>query len=166
MTELAAGDTGTETVVTDTDAFILERISEVVMALGHGTDKDSNALIGLQCLQVIPGADHRCLETHGDLAAVRWQVIGDRVLDNLQKLLLGVGGADGESVEQLDHQTGESLERSGNADGGVDFDQDTLGSVDENLQTTSLVHGRIKKGKQTLRWVSWNSSTFSDHWRC
>jgi hypothetical protein len=50
----------------------------------------------------------------------------------------------------LDHQTGETLECAGNADGGVDFDQDTLGGVDENLQATSLVDGRVEEGEKAL----------------
>lgn len=154
VAEFAAGHTCTQGVVADTDGFILERIGEVVMALGHSADKDSDALVRLQRFQIVLGADHGRLETHSDLAAVGGQVIGDWVLDHLKELLLRVGGADGESVEQLDHQTGESLERSRNADGGVDFNQHTLGRVDENLQATGLVHGGVEKSKQTLRWIS------------
>jgi hypothetical protein len=168
VAELAASHTGTETVVTDTDGLVLERIGKVIVTLGHGTDEDSNALVGLQCLQVVLGADHGCLKTHGDLAAVGRQVVGDRVLNNLQELFLRVGGADGKSVEQLNHQTGKSLESSGDADGGVDFDQYTLSRVDENLQATGLVHGGIEQGKKTLRWVRRYTFPvfFFSHWRC
>jgi hypothetical protein len=77
-------------------------------------------------------------------------VVGDRVLDDLEELFLGVGGADGKTVEQLDHQTGETLEGSGNANGGIDFDQNTLGRVDENLQATSLVNGGIEESEEAL----------------
>ena len=50
VAELAAGDTGTKTVVTDTDGFILKRVCEVVVSLGHGTDEDGDTLIGVQRL--------------------------------------------------------------------------------------------------------------------
>jgi hypothetical protein len=53
----------------------------------------------------------------------------------------------------LDHQTGETLESTGNADGGIDLDQDTLGSVDENLKATGLVDGGVEEGEETLEKV-------------
>lgn len=141
MAKLAAGDTGTQTVVADTDSVILEGIGEVVMALGHGTDKNRNTLLRTEGFDIILGADNGRLETHGDLAAIGGQVVGDRVLDNLEQLFLRVGGTNGKAVQQLNHQTGETLESSGNANGGVDFDQNALGCVDENLEPTGLVDG-------------------------
>lgn len=154
MAELAAGNTGTKTVVADTDSFVLEGVGKVIVTLGHGTDENSNTLVGVQRLEIVLGADHGRLETHGHLAAVGGQVVGDRVLNNLKELFLRVGRTDGESVEQLDHQTGEPLECSRNADGRIDFDQDTLGGVNENLEPTGLVHGGIEESEQTLRKVS------------
>jgi len=154
VAELATGHTGTETVVADTDAFILKSVGKVIVTLGHGTDEDGNTLVGFQRLQVVPGANQGCLKTHSHLTAVGRQVVGDGVLDDLEELLLRVGGADGETVEQLDHETGETLEGSGDADGGVDFDQNSLGCVDENLEPTGLVDRRVKKSQKTLRWVS------------
>lgn len=77
-------------------------------------------------------------------------MVGDWVLDDLEELFLGIGGANGEAMQQLDHQTGETLESSGNADGGVDFDQDALGSVDENLKPTGLVDGGVEQSKKAL----------------
>jgi hypothetical protein len=88
VAELAASHTGTQTVVADTDGVILERVGKVVVAFGHGTDEDRNALLGTQRLNVVLGADHGGIETHGHLAAVRGQVVGDRVLDDLEELLL------------------------------------------------------------------------------
>lgn len=120
------------------------------MSLGHGTDKDSNALLGTNRLKVVSGPHNGGLETESHLAAVGRQVVGDGVLDHLQQLLLRVGGADGQTVEQLDHQTRKTLEGSGNANGGVDFDQNTLSSVDKDLQAASLVDGRVEKGKKAL----------------
>lgn len=88
MAELAAGNTGTKTVVADTDSIVLEGVGKVVVTLGHGTDEDGDTLVRVQRLQIILGADHRRLETHGHLAAVGGQVVGDRVLDNLKELFL------------------------------------------------------------------------------
>lgn len=48
VAELATGNTGTETVVADTDSFVLERIGKVIVALGHGTDENGDTLVGVQ----------------------------------------------------------------------------------------------------------------------
>ena len=77
-------------------------------------------------------------------------MVGDGVLDDLEQLLLRVGRANGQAVKQLNHQTSEALERTGNADGGVHFDQNTLGGVNEDLKATSLVHGRVEKSEKAL----------------
>lgn len=53
-------------------------------------------------------------------------------------------------MQQLNHQTGETLECAGNANRGVDFDQDTFGGVDINLQAASLVDGRVEEGEKAL----------------
>lgn len=53
-------------------------------------------------------------------------------------------------MEQLDHQTGKPLERSRNADGRIDFNQNTLGCVNEDLQAPGLVDGRIQQGEKAL----------------
>jgi hypothetical protein len=50
-------------------------------------------------------------------------------------------------VEKLYHQTGETLERSGYADGRADFDQDAFGRVDVNLQFASLVDRRVEESE-------------------
>lgn len=47
-------------------------------------------------------------------------------------------------MEQLHHQTSESLEGSGDADSGADFNEDTFRGVDVDLQLSSLVYWRIK----------------------
>ena len=51
---------------------------------------------------------------------------------------------------RLTHQSRETLEGSGNTNVRVDLDQDILGSVDVDLQETSLVQGTVQKGQQAL----------------
>jgi hypothetical protein len=151
VTESAAGDTSTQTEVADTDGIVLELVCEGVVALGHGTDEDANALLGCEVGNVVAHADDGGVETEGDLAAVGREVVGDGVLDDLQQLLLRRSGADGQSVKELDHQTGEALKCTGNADGRADFDQDTLCCVDVDLEFAGLVERRVEEGEETLR---------------
>lgn len=46
MAELAARDAGRETVVADGDLLVYELVGEVVRALSHGSDKDTDTLLG------------------------------------------------------------------------------------------------------------------------
>ena len=50
-----------------------------------------------------------------------------------------VDGSDGESVEELDHQTCETFEGTRDSDGGADFDEDSFGSVDVDLEFPGFV---------------------------
>lgn len=150
VAEFGACYTGTETVVADGDGVVLELIGEVILALGHGADENADALVGVQVLDVLAHLDDRGVETKRDLAAVRRKMIGDGVLDDLEELLLRRGGPDGQTVQQLHHQTGETLEGTRDAHARADFDEDTLGCVDVDLEPSSLVDRRVEKGKQAL----------------
>jgi hypothetical protein len=77
-------------------------------------------------------------------------VVRDGVLDDLEKLLLRCGRSDGELVEELDHQSGEALEGSRDADGRRDLDEDTLGGVDVDLELAGLVDRRVEEGEEAL----------------
>lgn len=57
VAELTAGYTGTETEVADGNGVVLELIGKVIVALGHGTDEDADALLGSESLDVV-------LDTH------------------------------------------------------------------------------------------------------
>lgn len=120
------------------------------MPLRHGPHEDADALIGTQSVEIIPHPDHGGFIAHGYLAAVGRQVVGDRILDDPQQLLLGIGGANGESMQKLDHETGEALEGARNADGRVDLDQDPFGGMDVDLEFASLVDGRVEESEETL----------------
>lgn len=151
MAELTARHTGTQAVVADTDGVVFERVGKVIVTLGHGSDKDANALVGAQRLNIVGGPHHGRLETQSHLPAVRGKVVRDGVLDDLQQLLLRVCRADRKPVKELNHQTGEPLESSGNAHRGVDFNQNPFGGVDVDLQSSSLIDGGVEEGEETLR---------------
>lgn len=152
MAELAARHTGTQTVVADRNRIILELISKRVSALGHGADKDANALLGAEIHDVVPHAHNGRVERERDFAAVGRQVVGDGVLDDLEQLLLRSGGADGEFVQELDHEAGEALEGARDADRGRDFDEDALGGVDVDLEFAGFVDGGVEEGEEALGW--------------
>jgi hypothetical protein len=78
-------------------------------------------------------------------------VVGDGVLDDFEELLLRGGAADGELVQELDHETGEAFESSRNAHSGADFDEDAFGRVDVDLEFAGFVDGRVEESEQTLR---------------
>lgn len=63
MAELAASNTCTQAVVADTDSIIFERICKVVAALGHGTNKDADALLGRKIGHVVADSDNGSIET-------------------------------------------------------------------------------------------------------
>ena len=88
MAELAASNTGRERVIADRDRIILELVRKVVVALGHGTNENADAFFRAEILDVVPYSDHRCIEGNSDLSAVRWQMVCDGILNDLQKLLL------------------------------------------------------------------------------
>jgi hypothetical protein len=150
VTELAACDAGTEVEVADGDAVILEVVGKVIAALGHGTNKDCNALVLLEAGDVVAHAHYFRVETERDLAAVWRQVVGDGVLDDFDQLLLRRGRADLVSVEQLHHQTCEALECTRDAHSRRDSDEDVLCRLNVDLQLAGLVDWRVEQGKQTL----------------
>jgi hypothetical protein len=144
VAELAARYTGTEIEVADTDGVVLDGIGEVIAALGHGTDENTDALVLVQALDVVAHSDDLGIETEGDLPAVRGEMVCDRILNDLDELLLGGGGADHVSVEQLYHETGKALESSGYPDGRADLDQYVFVGLDVDLELSSLVDRRIQ----------------------
>ena len=77
-------------------------------------------------------------------------MVRNGILDDLQELLLRVGALDGEPVEELDHQAGETLECSRNTDRRRDFDEHTLSGLNVDLELPGLVNGRVEEGEQTL----------------
>jgi hypothetical protein len=54
-------------------------------------------------------------------------------------------------VEQLHHETRESLEGTWYPYGGADLNEDSFGGVNINLKLSSLINRRIEEGKEALR---------------
>lgn len=150
MTELAAGNTGGQTVVTDRDLLVDELIGKVVGTLSHGSNKYTNTLLWLKALNVFSDLDNFGIETECNFSAVWWKVVAYWVLDDLQELLLRVRRANRKTVEKLNHETGESFESTWNTDGWRDLNQDTLCCMDVDLELASLVDRRVEKCKKTL----------------
>jgi hypothetical protein len=76
------------------------------------------------------------------------------IFDDTKEFLLGGSGADGHTVEQLHHETGEALEGTGDANGGVYLNEDTLGRVDIDLELPDFVDGRVEESEEALQ-VCW-----------
>ena len=53
-------------------------------------------------------------------------------------------------MKELDHETCESFEGSWDAYGWVDFDQDTLGSMNVDLELAGFVDWRVEESKKAL----------------
>ena len=115
MAELAASDTGTEREVADGDRIVLVLVGKGIVTLGHRSDKDADALLGAEIGHVVADSHDGSVKGESDLAAVWGEVVGDGVLDDLEELLLRGGGADGQLVQELDHETGEALESTWDA---------------------------------------------------
>jgi len=71
MAELAAGDAGGQTIIADGNCVVLEVVGKVILALGHGANKDTDALLGIKSLDVILDTDDRTLETQRDFSTER-----------------------------------------------------------------------------------------------
>lgn len=150
MAELAACNTCAEAVIADADRLILECICEIVLALGHGSDKYTNALSWSQGLDIVSHADHFSIKAKGDFPTVRRKMVCDWVLDDLEKLLLRVSRPDGQLVKQLNHEPCEAFEGTRNAHGRADLDEDAPGGMDVDLKLACLVHWRIEESQKTL----------------
>lgn len=99
VAKLGACHTSGETEVADGDLLVDELVGEIVGSLRHGADEHADALIWFQGLHILPDLDNRRIETECDLPAVRRQVIRNRVLDNLEQLLLGVRRANRQAMQ-------------------------------------------------------------------
>lgn len=159
MTELAARNAGAEIEVADSDRVVLDVVGKVVIALGHGSDEDANALIFVKALDVVGDSYYWSLEAQCDLSAVRWEVVGDGVFDHVDKLLLGGSGADLVSVEELHHQTSKAFECPRNAHRRTNLDENVFRRLYIYLKFAGLVNRRVKQGEETLVCDIWASFT-------
>ena len=117
MTKLAACYAGRETIVADGDFLVHILIGKSIRALCHGADKHAYALLVPKVLNIVAYLDDRCIPAQCDFPTVRGQVVSNGVLDDLEKFFLGIGRADGKTMEELHHQPGKPFERPWDADG-------------------------------------------------
>lgn len=157
MTELAARDTGAKAVIADAYRLVLESICEVVLASGHSSDKNTDAFSCSQTLDVVPYPHEFGVEAKGDFTTIGRKMICYGVLDELEKLILGVSGSNGVFVKQLNHEPGKALKGARDANSRANFDQDILGCVNEDLELPCFVHGRVKESQEALVCDIWTS---------
>lgn len=84
MTEFAARHASTQAIVADADGVILEAVRKVVPAFSHRSHKYAHTLLGSQVCDVIPHTYDFGVEAQCHLSAIRWEVIGDWVLDHFE----------------------------------------------------------------------------------
>lgn len=150
IAEFPARDARTQAKVANADGVVLDVVGKVVLALGHRTDKHADASLRSQVRDVVCHSHHFCVIAERDFATIHRKVIGDGVLDHLQQFFLRIGGADGQPVQQLHHQSSESLEGTGYSNTWADLDEDSLRGVDVYLKFSSLVDGRVEESQKTL----------------
>ena len=84
VAKLAAGYAGAEAVVADADGIVLVLVGEAVLAFGHGTDEDAGALLRSKVGDVVSNSNNGRVEGQSHFAAVRWKVVSDWILDDLE----------------------------------------------------------------------------------
>jgi hypothetical protein len=67
---------------------------------------------------------------------------------------LRIDGSYCESVEKLDHEACESLKGTRNSNSRADFNEDSFGGVDVDLEFPGLIDWRIEESKKTLREIN------------
>jgi hypothetical protein len=118
---------------------------------GHRSkDEHDGSVVGYFGADEVGGVVELALVRHAEAARARGQVARDRTLDNLEKHVGAVGGADLEAVQQLYHQAGEALEGTGDTTLRVHLDQHVLLGVDVHFDLASLVQGAVQHGHQLL----------------
>ena len=70
VAELAASDAGREVVVANGYLFVDIGVGKVVGTLGHGPNKDTDALVVAEAINVVADPHHGLIKAQRDLAAV------------------------------------------------------------------------------------------------
>lgn len=117
VAEFAARNAGGEGKIADGDLVVDYVVGECVLALCHGTHEHAYTLLVPQRLHIFPYPDKGRLKAQGYLAAVGRQMVSNGILNHTQQLVVRVCGPNGQPMQQLHHETGESLERARNTNG-------------------------------------------------
>ena len=84
VAEFTTRHASAQAVITNTDSVVLESVGEVIVSFSHGTNKNANALFWSYVLNIIFDTNDRLVVAEGHLAAIRGQMVSDRVLDDLE----------------------------------------------------------------------------------
>lgn len=103
MAELAACNTGRQAVVADRDLVIDICVGKIVGTFRHGADKDADALLGVQAVDIAADGLHLSIETQCHLPAIGRKMVCNRVLNHTEEFFLRVSRSDGKPVKQLHH---------------------------------------------------------------
>lgn len=82
MTEFTARNTRTQAIVADADGLVFESICEVVLAFGHGSDKNTDAFSFSEALDIVSYPNNFGVKAKRDFPTIRRQVIGYGILDD------------------------------------------------------------------------------------
>jgi len=88
MAEFTAGNAGAEVEIADGDAVVFDVVGKVIIALGHGTHEDGNALALPEPSDVVADTHHFRVEAKRHFTAMGRKVIGNGVFDHFNQLLL------------------------------------------------------------------------------
>ena len=99
MTKFAASNARREAVIADGYLLVDIAIGKVVWTLGHSTDEHTNALIGVQRVNVFPYTYYWGVKAERYLSALGWKMVCDGILDDTQELFLGISRANGKPVK-------------------------------------------------------------------
>lgn len=145
VTKLTTCHTRAQRVVTHTNLLINPSICKIILSLRHCAHYHANALPIAQALYILPHIRDGSLPAQRHLSAIWRQVLQYRVLYNPEQLLARRGRADAQLMQQLHHQTRESLERAWDAHSWVDLDENALRRLDVDLELASFVDWGVEE---------------------
>jgi len=127
--ELATRNASTERIVANGYLLVYNGVREVVLATCHCANEHRNGMCARERGKVLRESNCLRVARQCDFIRVHGEVIRDRVLNDLEKLLGAVDASNEEFVEKLNHEAAESLESSGYTNMRVDFDQHAFRGV-------------------------------------
>lgn len=150
MTEFAACHTCAQAVVAYANGIIFEAVGKVVFSLCHRSNEHADAFAWRKRVNVVSDSYYLGVEAECDFSATWRKVVRDGILDDLEKLFLGIDRSNGQTMKKLHHQACKSFESSRYPDSWADFDEDTFSCMYKDLELSSFVDRRVKERKEAL----------------